>query len=413
MNINYKDIINKNIFVFISNNNNIIKENCKINNNICKKYNLKLTLLNFNNIDDYITIDHNINNINTELKMNILKYYILHKYGGVWLKENTMIIKNFNKIINNKEIILEDNNLLFLKNNSECSNFCIDYIEGLFYKNKIINFNTIELNKNLKINFNDKIENIDNIFYKNKFFFKNYIISRNKSLKIFNNYYFIKIPIIYKYNNKELFYLIYKNKKSIIYNISYLIFLNKITDNNIFLTTKNKQIKIIQASPDHTGSTLLLNLIHGFLSPDEGTHWNTESLIDKYLITKTHNTNIDMWEKKYPNYKLYFIMSERNDSKVIKLINNKYKNKNNVLIINYNELLETPNNMFDDIICNIFYKLLKFIPNELIPKKNNNLIKTDMINRINFMNNIVKKMENKNFSDWDTFTGIHGGHRNR
>ena len=80
-----------------------------------------------------------------------------------------------------------------------------------------------------------------------------------------------------------------------------------------------KEIKIIQVSPKHTGSTLLVNLIHGFLCPNENVHCEIEDIIDDYLVTKTHNTDIEDFEQKYPNYKLYFIMSERNDKKYRKL----------------------------------------------------------------------------------------------
>ena len=67
------------------------------------------------------------------------------------------------------------------------------------------------------------------------------------------------------------------------------------------------KFRIIQSSPVRTGSTVLLNLIHGFLSPNECIHWNSEVLIDKFLITKTHNTNIDYWENNYKNYNLQFL----------------------------------------------------------------------------------------------------------
>tara|TARA_B110000879_G_C11175577_1_gene515812 strand:+ start:2274 stop:2813 length:540 start_codon:yes stop_codon:yes gene_type:complete len=171
--------------------------------------------------------------------------------------------------------------------------------------------------------------------------------------------------------------------------------------------------KIIQSSPKHTGSTLLLNLIHGFLSPDEAIHWDTERLIDKYLITKTHNLHIEEWENKYQQYKLFFIMSERNDSKVKKLINEKYKQKSNVLIINYDKLLETDKRSINDIIDYVFDIFINFIPKELHPQKDNHLIKEDMKKRINKLNETVERMKDKSFELWDRFTGIHGSHRNR
>tara|TARA_B100001996_G_scaffold281408_1_gene221816 strand:- start:280 stop:810 length:531 start_codon:yes stop_codon:yes gene_type:complete len=172
------------------------------------------------------------------------------------------------------------------------------------------------------------------------------------------------------------------------------------------------KFKIIQSSPPHTGSTLLLNLIHGYLSPDEIIHWNTEKLIDKFLITKTHNTNIEFWEKTYPQYKLFFIMSERNDDKIKKMINSKYRQKSNVLIINYDKLLVNDNSQ-KNLINYIFNQFNDFIPKELKPNKDDDLIKDDIEKRLNIMNETVEKMKHKKFCEWDKFTGIHGSHRNR
>lgn len=172
-------------------------------------------------------------------------------------------------------------------------------------------------------------------------------------------------------------------------------------------------IKIIQSSPPQTGSTLLLNLIHGFICPQEEIHWSTDDLIDKFLITKTHNINITQLENKYPQYKLFFIMSERNDSKIVSKINNEYKKKSNVLVINYDKLLETNNNSIKNIVDYIFNEFNNFIPKELKPNKDDDLIKDDMEKRIKIVNETVKLMKDKTFSEWDKFTGIHGHHRNR
>jgi hypothetical protein len=169
-------------------------------------------------------------------------------------------------------------------------------------------------------------------------------------------------------------------------------------------------IKIIQSSPPHTGSTLLLNLIHGFIAPQEKINFES---IEKSSILKTHNLNIIDWENKFPQYKLFFIMSERNDSKVQKQINNKYKEKSNVLVINYDKLLVTDNNSIKNVIDYIFNKFNNFIPNELKPNKDDNLIKDDMENRIKIVNETVEKMKDKPFNEWDRLTGIRGSHRNR
>lgn len=172
-------------------------------------------------------------------------------------------------------------------------------------------------------------------------------------------------------------------------------------------------IKIIQSSPPHTGSTLLINLVHGFLCPEEKIHWDTETLIDEFLVTKTHCININKLESKYPQYKLLFIMSERYDNKIKRNINNKIKTKNNVLVINYDKLLISENNTTQTLIDYIFNELNIFLPDEIKPKKSNNLIKKDMLNRLNIVNETVEKMKNKPFSEIDDFTSIHGSHRNR
>ena len=172
-------------------------------------------------------------------------------------------------------------------------------------------------------------------------------------------------------------------------------------------------IKIIQSSPGHTGSTLLLNLIHGFISPHEEIHAHMDESIHDFLITKTHNINIKQIENKFPQYKLFFIMSERNDSKVQKLIDNEYKNKPNVLVINYDKLLESDNNSIKNIINYIFDEFNKFIPKELKPNKSDDSIKDDMEKRVQIVNETVKLMKDMPFSQWDKFTGIHGSHRDR
>ena len=185
----------------------------------------------------------------------------------------------------------------------------------------------------------------------------------------------------------------------------------------IFLKKKNNKYyimyRIIQASYARTGSTLLLNLIHGFLLPQEPYHCPTNDLIDDFLITKTHDLDINKWINKYKKYKLYFVMSERIDNKVRKKINNKYKKKDNILVINYDEINVTKKLSLDNVIENIFNKFKLFFPKDLIPKKEDSLIKKDMKQRIIEMNKCVKRLKNKPFSYCDQFYGIHGSHRNR
>jgi hypothetical protein len=173
----------------------------------------------------------------------------------------------------------------------------------------------------------------------------------------------------------------------------------------------NKPIKIVQSSSPHTGSTLLLNLIHGVLRPEEEIHYPTEKYVNNYLITKTHNTNIDHWINKYPEYELYFIVSHRKNHKKI---DNKYHKYKNVLIIDYDNINETPDNTLIDISKFISTKLKEFLPECVYPTISDEEIHNDIINRITSMNKLYNEiLKNKNFSYWDKFYGIHGSHRNR
>tara|TARA_R110002074_G_scaffold400965_1_gene597701 strand:+ start:245 stop:574 length:330 start_codon:yes stop_codon:yes gene_type:complete len=107
-------------------------------------------------------------------------------------------------------------------------------------------------------------------------------------------------------------------------------------------------------------------------------------------------------------------MSERNDSKVQAQISNEYRKKSNVLIINYDKLLETENNSSSTIIDYIFNEFDNFIPKELKPAKDDDLIKDDMKKRVKLVNDTVEAMKDKSFLDPpDKLTGIHGSHRNR
>ena len=171
--------------------------------------------------------------------------------------------------------------------------------------------------------------------------------------------------------------------------------------------------RVIQASPPHTGSTLLVNLVHGFLLPDEQVNWETETLINDCIITKTHDINIDKWNNNYKQFKLYFVMSERYDNKIQARINNEYKKKQNVLVINFNEINVTNELSLEDVIDNIFNKFINFFPKNLIPNKNDECIKLCMKNRINNMNKLCEEIKSKPFSYYDGFYHIHGSHRNR
>ena len=89
------------------------------------------------------------------------------------------------------------------------------------------------------------------------------------------------------------------------------------------------------------------------------------------------------------------------------------KKKSNVLVINYDKILETNNNSIKDIVDYIFNEFNNFIPKELKPNKDDDLIKDDMEKRFKKVNETVELMKDKPFSEYCEFTHIHGGHINR
>ena len=167
-----------------------------------------------------------------------------------------------------------------------------------------------------------------------------------------------------------------------------------------------KELKIIQTSPQCTGSTFLSNLISGFTintNIPKTTRYDSKTipkdLIENNLIIKSHDTNIDSWINCHEEYKLYFICSERNNL----IINNKYKGYPNVLCINYNEILETKCLDLNTIINNLYIKIRNFLPSEIEMNKENALsrisLRTNKILYIHFHKcggtSIINKIKNR------------------
>lgn len=73
------------------------------------------------------------------------------------------------------------------------------------------------------------------------------------------------------------------------------------------------------------------------------------------------------------------------------MIDSKYRQKSNVLIINYDKILVNDNNSQKNVINYIFNQFNSFIPKELKPNKEDDLIKDDIEKRFNIMNEMVEK----------------------
>ena len=169
---------------------------------------------------------------------------------------------------------------------------------------------------------------------------------------------------------------------------------------------------IIQASPYHTASTLLVNAIYGLVPFFKRHRIVCADEIDalKYtrnnlLIVKTHylNFNRQVEQTTKLNMTPIFICSERPDKNY--LIPEEYRNWENVIIFNYNELNETPENSIENIVDNIIKKINDIFPFELD--------REGCITRIREMNARYNEIKDQPFEYIDPFYEIHGSHRNR
>ena len=169
-------------------------------------------------------------------------------------------------------------------------------------------------------------------------------------------------------------------------------------------------VRVVQSGIGHTGTTPLANLIHGLVAPDSPVKFGDKNIKNE-IITKTHTADVDKLMKMHPEYELYFVMAERVDEKVNVRINDKHRSYKNVLVIDYGEILETPEWGVEDIADNLFTKLFKFLPREIIPNPVAGSFR--MATRLRNMNARYEEIKHKPFSYYDPFYHIHGSHRGR
>jgi hypothetical protein len=183
----------------------------------------------------------------------------------------------------------------------------------------------------------------------------------------------------------------------------------------------SKKILIIQTSPPHTASTLLVNALYGIIEElndtsifyDEKAEFIDDIIEKKFYnkniaVIKTHNTNIEKLTNIYKDkYELYFICSQRLKHNLY--IEKKYLSYTNVVIFNFIELNETTLNDIPKIINNIYNHLNNLLSKYEFVKLN----KETGIERIHNMNKIYDEIKSKPFSYVDPFFEIHGSHRNR
>lgn len=174
-----------------------------------------------------------------------------------------------------------------------------------------------------------------------------------------------------------------------------------------YTNAPNCDIRIIQASPRGTGSTVATNLLHGLLCPS--CPYRTSSLSQPldYLVTKTHNINFDGWEKIFSlKHQLYFVSTER-DHKI------SLNNKSKIMVIPYQKILETETYGLHSIVDYFYDMCRNFLPEKFFIK-NELDIKRDMFKRVDDMNKLYEEIKNRSFHKChNKFFGIHGSHRDR
>ena len=162
-----------------------------------------------------------------------------------------------------------------------------------------------------------------------------------------------------------------------------------------------KPLKIIQVSNPGSGSTVLVNLLMAYFQPYEGVtfmgkNYYKEDILFNNIVIKTHDKKINEWINKHKeNFDLYFIISDRNDYDW-----GEFYNYDNILFIQYEDILESETNSLENI------------SKEYIVHNRKKVSIQNGINRINNMNKRYEEIKNKPFEFVDKYYQIHGSHRN-
>jgi hypothetical protein len=271
----------------------MIKTIYEHNKLMCSKFNLQLHLLSDGNIKNYITPHPSFEKLASNFKSDIIRYYILHKYGGFWFDTDVIIIKDItqiynNMIINNKDIVLDEENdnmlgcaTICMRQNSICSVYCYNYVNDWLNSNKKLKWIEIgpgtvnKLKENhlekMTINVYNSIVNGCNIISwvndpginKDKWFLKSEIEAEYVANTLLNNpdcYYIITWTIYRKNNIDNLLDVVFKNRKSI---LSYFIDNSVVTDKHSILhhtyntiNTYNRKFGVVWAKTNNINDTI-------------------------------------------------------------------------------------------------------------------------------------------------------------
>lgn len=229
-----------NIFIFENNSLNIhnIFKNLLLLHSTNGK-NCKIHILNYNNITQYILLPNNFNNLSDNIKLKFIKYSVLYYFGGIWIDNNILLLKNIDFLFN------FHNGFFIYHNNKFISDIIGSLPNNLLFK-ILIDFIYTDINiiyNNYKFLFKKFIIIDETYFYNdsmnNKYiFFDNSIKTFNDSCKILNSIVFNSIisnSNEYFINNYDYYTYLFKNQPFIIFDNSIL---NQYDLHNDFFTNK-------------------------------------------------------------------------------------------------------------------------------------------------------------------------------
>lgn len=111
------------------------------NKDLCVKNDIELILLDDKNITEFITPHSRFFDLAYNFKSDVIRYYILDKYGGFWFDTDVIIIKDLNTLYSSLQqyecmLDVEYNTKigcasLYIKKNSKVSNFCVEYVNDV------------------------------------------------------------------------------------------------------------------------------------------------------------------------------------------------------------------------------------------------------------------------------------------
>lgn len=222
------------------------------NKKVSEKYGYKLELITKKNIHNYIDVPKRFYEVKSNFQSDICRYYILDKYGGIYMDTDIILYNNMDKLLNK----LDNKDMLFLeeftnkigcafiiaKKNTLASNFCKKYVENILNSKKnfywtIIGPDTIEecykkfKNNIILLTNKDKINKSINFFDWRKEVGKEtniwYKKNENEAIQIANNIKKYNYPIIITWtlyrikdvSDTKINNMVMNDRKSIFYHL--------------------------------------------------------------------------------------------------------------------------------------------------------------------------------------------------